>query len=170
MSNEVENKYPGLPRELDRRRVLTDREIAEMRDLRNQGLSSRAIAANYAVSKTIVLYWTNDEAYREKVNAKRYAAIAARCKKDPAYKKHRRELSKASLKSNIKRCEAIKKFKGKATYKWKKKRLQTDEAFKKKTNEQALAGYHRKQLKKAEIKNVQPIEKPLCGVGEKNRN
>ena len=75
----AENKYPGLPRELDRRRVLTEREISEMRDLRNQGLSSRAIAANYAVSKTIVLYWTNDEAYREKVNAKRYEAIAA-CK------------------------------------------------------------------------------------------
>ncbi len=55
----AENKYPGLPRELDRRRVLTEREISEMRDLRNQGLSSRAIAANYAVSKTIVLYWTN---------------------------------------------------------------------------------------------------------------
>ena len=31
----AENKYPGLPRELDRRRVLTEREISEMRDLRN---------------------------------------------------------------------------------------------------------------------------------------
>jgi hypothetical protein len=166
----TENKYPGLPRELDRRRVLTEREIAEMRDLRNQGLSSRAIAANYAVSKTIVLYWTNDETYREKVNAKRYEAIAARCKRDPCYKKHRKELSRASLKSNIKRSEAIRKFKGKATYKWKKKKLKTNEDFRKKTNEQALNAYHRKQAKKAEILNVQPIEKPLCGVGEKNRN
>ena len=170
MSNEVENKYPGLPRELDRRRVLTEREIAEMRDLRNQGLSSRAIAANYAVSKTIVIYWTNDEAYREKVNAKRYAAIAARCKRDPAYKKHRKELNKASNKSNIKRSEAIRKFKGKATYKWKKKKLKTNDDFRKKTNEQALSSYHRKRAKKVEILNVQPIEKPQCGVGEKNRN
>ena len=32
----AENKYPGLPRELDRRRVLTEREISEMRDLRNK--------------------------------------------------------------------------------------------------------------------------------------
>jgi len=149
---------------------LTEREIAEMRALRNQGLSSRAIAANYAVSKTIVLYWTNDDAYREKVNTKRYAAIAARCKRDPGYKKHRKKLNKASLKSNIKRSEAIRKFKGKSTYKWKKKKLKTNEDFRKKTNEQALGAYHRKQAKKVEIKNVQPIEKPQCGVGEKNRN
>lgn len=54
---------------------------------------------------------------------------------------------------------------------WPPAHLDADGDWKsKQTNEQALNAYHRKQAKKAEILNVQPIEKPLCGVGEKNRN
>ncbi len=147
MNAEPELKYPGLPRELDRRRVLTEREITEMRDLRAVGYVSRKIAEMYAVSKTIVLYWTNDDAYREWVNKKRYERISERERNEPDYKKERGEGKKASYKSNLKRCEAIRKYKGKATYKWKKKKLKADEAFRKKTNEQSLSAYHRKKSK-----------------------
>lgn len=136
-------KYPRLPKEMDRRRILTDREILEMRELRLQGLSSRRIAAMYFVSKTIVLYHTNDDEYRERVNKKRYASILAKEKENLNYKKLRKEQKRENRKSVLKRSEAIRKYKGKATYKWKKKRLRADEDFRKKINEQSLKRYYK---------------------------
>lgn len=139
-------KYPGLPRELDRRRVLTESEISEMRTLRESGFGSRKIGEMYAISKTTVLYWTNDDSYRDKVNNKRYQLIKAREKGDINYKTLRAEQKRENVKSLVKRSDAIKKFKGKQTYKWKKNKLNSDNKFRDKTNQQALSAYHRKKL------------------------
>lgn len=140
--------YPKLPRGLDRRIVLTEREIAEMRDLRNAGYSSRCIAALYFVSKTIVLYWTNDDAYREGVNKKRYQLNKSRIKRDGGFKKQNDEAKKDSYKRGLKVSDAKRKYKGKATYKWKKSKLKYDPKFKEKTNQQALSLYHKKKIKR----------------------
>ncbi len=149
-SETVEEKlvYPRLPPELDRRRVLTEREIAEMKELRQQGYTSRRLAEMYAVSKTIVLYHTNDEAYREKVNKKRYERIKQREKSEPKYKEFRKEGKREGSKSVLKRNDAGKKYKGKMTYKWKKKKLQSDADYKKRTNQQAINSYHKNKTKK----------------------
>lgn len=139
-------KYPRLPKVADKRTVLMEWEISEMIDLRNRGFSSRRIGAMYSVSKTIVLYHTNDDAYREKVNKKRYSLVKQRVKVDKNYKSKRSEQKKASIKSILKRSEPHRKFKGKATYKWKKKKRATDPEFKKKDNEQSLKSYHKTKL------------------------
>lgn len=144
MENKIE--YPRIPFELDRRRVLTEREILEMKDLRNAGFSSRRIAAMYYVSKTIVLYHTNDDGYREKVNKKRYERIKQAENASKLYKQKRNEEKRENWKSILKRSEAARKYKGKMSYQWKKKRLATDPDFKAKTNQQALNAYHRKRL------------------------
>ena len=137
-------EYPRLPHEFDRRRVLTEREIIEIKELRLQGYSSRKIGEMYAVSKTIVLYHTNDDAYRERVNKKRYSLIKQKEKTSKIYKEKRKEEKREWQKSVLKRSEPKRKYKGKATYKWKKKKLQTDADFKNKTNEQARNAYYKK--------------------------
>lgn len=147
ISTEAKLEYPRLPVEQDRRRVLTEREILEMKELRSQGFSSRRIAAMYFVSKTIVLYHTNDDDYREKVNKKRYAIIKQKEKSSKVYKEARAEGKREWQKSVLKRSDEKKKYKGKMSYKWKKKKRSTDTEFRKKDNEQALKAYHKRRSK-----------------------
>ena len=150
VSTEAKLEYPRLPVEQDRRRVLTEREILEMQELRSQGFSSRRIAAMYFVSKTIVLYHTNDDEYREKVNKKRYAIIKQKEKVSKVYREERKEAKREWQKSALKRSEAKRKYKGKKTYQWKKKKRNTDIDFRKKDNEQSLRSYHKRRSKNAD--------------------
>lgn len=138
-------EYPRLPPELDRRRVLTETEKMQMIELRNSGLSSRALAATYGVSKSIVLYWTNGADYRVRKNKERYSLIKQKEKQSPAYKEKRKEESREWKKEIINRYEPKKRYKHKQTYKSKKKRLQSDPEYRKKINEESLKRYHKKR-------------------------
>ena len=157
VSTEAKLEYPRLPVEQDRRRVLTEREILEMKELRSQGFSSRRIAEMYFVSKTIVLYHTNDDAYREKVNKKRYSIIKQKEKTSKVYKEARAEGKREWQKSVLKRSEAKRKYKGKKTYQWKKKKRNTDTDFRKKDNEQSLKSYHKRRSKNADVSSSASI-------------
>ncbi len=141
----VENIYPRIAFDKDRRRVLTEREILEMRQLRNEGYASRRIAQMYAISKTAVLYHTGNDEYRERVNKKRYELLKAQEKRDILFKKKRKIQKKENAKDLLKRDEAKRKYKGKATYKWKKKKYHSNKDFADKTKQQSLKNYHKKK-------------------------
>jgi len=62
-----------------------------------------------------------------------------------AFKAKRHEEKRQWQKDILKRSEPKRKYKGKVTYKWKKKKYHTDPEFKAKTRKQAIESYFRKQ-------------------------
>ena len=139
--------YPRLPIEQDQRRKLTMEQIDEMIALHDGGMSYRKIGAMFEVSKTIVRYHCVSGIDRDKLNHKRYELLKLQEKRDQNFKEQRKEEKLQWQKDVLKRSEAKRKYKGKATYKWKKKKYHTDEKFKLKTRKQAMETYERGQKK-----------------------
>jgi hypothetical protein len=135
---EVKMKYPRLPIEEDKRRKLTMEQIDEMISLHDSGMSYRKIGAMFEVSKTLVRYHCLSGIERDKLNHKRYELLKLQEKRDENFKEKRKEEKLQWQKDSLKRSEAKKKYKGKMTYKSKKKRYHTDEEFKTKTKKQAM--------------------------------
>jgi DNA-binding CsgD family transcriptional regulator len=137
--------YPRLPASEDRRRVLTSEQIDEIISLYDSGMTSRKIASMFGVSKTTILYHCKSGLDKEKLNRKRYELLCLQEKRDPAFKAKRHEEKMQWQKDILKRSEPKRKYKGKATYKWKKKKYHTDPEFRAKTRKQAIDSYFRKQ-------------------------
>ena len=57
-------KYPRLPRKLDRRCKLMDKDIRTIRTLYKYGASIKTLAKKFKVSGNLIRYWT-DEKYRQ---------------------------------------------------------------------------------------------------------
>ena len=137
--------YPRLPASEDKRRVLTPEQIDEIIFLSDSGMASRKIASMFGVSKTTILYHCKSGIDKDKLNRKRYELLCLQEKRDPSFKVKRHEERMQWQKDILKRSEAKRKYKGKATYKWKKKKYHTDPAFKEKTINQAMDSYFKKQ-------------------------
>lgn len=137
--------YPKLPASEDRRKVLTPEQIDEVIALYDSGMTSRKIAAMFGVSKTTILYHCKSGIDKEKLNRKRYELLCLQEKRDPTFKAKRHEEKLQWQKDILKRSEPKRKYKGKATYKWKKKKYHSDPEFKAKTIKQSMESYFRKQ-------------------------
>ena len=68
--------YPPKPRELDKRRKLSEDDIKEIRRLHAAGRSYRSLAVDYGVNKTTITYHCDAE-YRQKHNKETRANRAA---------------------------------------------------------------------------------------------
>jgi len=137
--------YPRLKHEEDRRRKLSLKQIDEIIELHAEGMSYRKIAEIYPVSKTAIRYYCVNEDVRDKMNKDRYKLLVAQENRDSEFKKKRHQDKMDSHKDLLKRSAAKRKYKGEATYKWKKKKYHTDEVFRKKTLEQASRRYYRRR-------------------------
>lgn len=122
-------------------------QINEMIALHDSGMSYRKIGAMFEVSKTIVRYHCMSEIDRDKLNHNRYELLKLQEKRDKNFKEQRKEKKREFQKDILKRSEAKRKYKGKATYKWKKKKYHSDEKFKLKTQKQAKETYERRKKK-----------------------
>lgn len=139
--------YPKLPASEDKRRVLTAEQIDEIIALYDGGMTSRKIASMFGVSKTTILYHCKSGIDKENLNRKRYELLCAQEKRDPTFKAKRHEEKMQWQKDILKRSEPKRKYKGKATYKWKKKKYHTDPEFKTKTRKQAMESYYRNKIR-----------------------
>lgn len=117
-------------------------QIDEMIALHDGGMSYRKIGAMFEVSKTIVRYHCISGIKRDKLNQKRYELLKLQEKRDEDFKKKRSEEKLQWQKDSLTRSEAKRKYKGKVTYKWKKKKYHADENFKSRTQKQARESYH----------------------------
>lgn len=131
-------KYPRLPEELDKRRKLTTDDIEEIRRIYKQGSEThRSLAKSFGVSKTIIRYYLIDAEKRKEINKKRYARLfEVMLFDDEKREKHIKGIKKA-YKEGYQKYDLRRIYKGKQTYKWKKKKYHTDEEFRNKTREQA---------------------------------
>ena len=141
-----ERSYPGVPTELDKRRKLTPEQIDEIRRLYTTGKwTHRTLGTEFGVSKTMIRYYLIDEDMRKELNQKRYARIADLVSTDPDYAEKRRVQKIKNTVDLMKRTEELKDWKGKQTYKWKKKNYHTNTEFREKTKLQSRESYYRKQ-------------------------
>jgi len=76
-------KYPRLPKKLDRRCKLTEKDIHQIRMLKENDVSNLEIAGVFNVSRSLIHYWTNEE-YRQRVIEK-----AKKCRIDKEIKRRR---------------------------------------------------------------------------------
>lgn len=127
--------------------VLTQEEIKEIKRLRKEGWSQRELGRKFEVSKTTVRYYTV-EGLAEKLNKKRYQEIKNRAVIDPQFAKKHKEAKRKAYKEGLKKLKARKIYKGKQTYKWKKKKYHTDKEFREKTKKQARENYFRRMALK----------------------
>jgi len=68
-----DRKYMKLPRELNRKTKLTEKQIQEIRELKAKGWSIRALARRFGVDRNTIKYWTNEEFRRKMIEKlKRY--------------------------------------------------------------------------------------------------
>lgn len=65
-------KYPRLNPKLDRRRKLMPWQILLIRRLKNIGLSTIYLAKAFNVSKTLILYYTNEEVRKKVLDRARH--------------------------------------------------------------------------------------------------
>lgn len=139
--------YPRLPASEDKRRILTPEQIDEIIALYDSGMTSRKIASIYGVSKTTILYHCKSGIDKDKMNRKRYELLCLQEKRDPAFKAKRHEEKMQWQKDILKRSEPKRKYKGKATYKWKKKKYHSNPEFRAKQIKQNMESYYRKKLR-----------------------
>lgn len=137
-------QYPKLPAEEDKRRKLSSEQVEAMKQMREDGMSYRAIAAIFDVSKTTVSYHCSDQDRRDEINKKRYELLCEQEKRDPEFKSRRDVKKQKDNAELLKRSSAKRKYKGKATYRWKKKKYASDLEFKEKVKKQARKAYARK--------------------------
>lgn len=136
-------KYPRLPKELDNRRKLTSDQIEVIRKLSSEGWSQRKLAKEFKVSRATIFYHVVDSKKRGEINKHRYEKILEQSMSDPDYVKRKKEQDRKSYKKCLGQCLEKRIYKGKATYKWKKKKYHTDDMFREKTKKQARESYHR---------------------------
>lgn len=138
--------YPQLSFEADKRRKLTQEDIAEMKEWRERGRSYQWIADTFGVSRGTATYHLDPE-FREKRNKHRYELLKKSYEDDPDKLKAKSRDWNERWAERVKTDETAAEFKAKHTYKWKKKRYHTDEEFRKKTLEQAKDHYKRVTLR-----------------------
>ena len=137
-------QYPKLPPEEDKRRKLSSEQIEAMKQMHEDGMSYRAIAAIFNVSKTIVGYHCSDQDRRDEINKKRYELLCEQEARDLEFKLRRDAEKQKDNAELLKRSAAKRKYKGKATYRWKKKKYAGDLEFREKVKKQAREAYARK--------------------------
>ena len=150
MSKDIETiggyTAPKYPRKLfsnDKRRKLTMEEISEMKMWREQGKSYSWIGSEFGVSGRTAHYHT-DEEWAAQQNKKRYQLLARKYESEPRLLEEKRKKSSEYFKQRLSE-PAIREFKAKHTYKWKKSKYHNDDDFREKTKGQARAAYHRKK-------------------------
>lgn len=135
-------KYPKLPHHLDRRKKLLPEEITEIREL-SKTESQRELAKMFGVSKTTIRYYQLNEKDKAELNKKRYKRLVeVRLFDKEAEQKHRQAKIKAYI-EGYKKFSKRAEYKGKETYKWKKKKYHSDEVFKEKVKQQAREAYYK---------------------------
>lgn len=134
--------YPRLPENEDKRRKLTSEQIDEIRKMHESGMSLRAIAAIFNVSKTIVGYHCSNK--KDEINKRRYECLKEQEERDPEFREKRQKDKQKYNAELLVRSEEKRKYKGKATYKWKKKKYHDDPEFREKTQKQARESYKKK--------------------------
>lgn len=139
-------KYPKLPRELDNRFVLSLGDIKEIKRLKNLGFSSRELGRKFNVSHTTIRYYTVKN-LADRLNKQRYQEIKNRVAVDSKFSKKHKDAKKKSYKKGLKEMEERRIYKGRMTYKWKKKKYHTDKKFREKTKLQAIKNYHKRYEK-----------------------
>jgi IS30 family transposase len=143
-------KYPRYNKSEDQRVILSDKDIEKIKFLYKNGMSMRSIAKEFNTSHTTISYHVKNQEFRDTLNKKRYQEIKKKINSDPKYKKERKVKNRSFMKNKLKRSPDMKVYKGKITYKWKKKKLIEDEDFKKKTRQQSLNSYYKKKQVKNE--------------------
>ena len=137
-------KYPRLPFELDKRRKLTLEQINKIQELRQRGYSYRKLGRIFNISKNTVHYHC-DILFREKLNKQRYLLLKKQRQENPKWAKEQRKKINKQFLQNTKIYEPQRIFKGKNTYKWKKKKYHNDSIFREKTKKQARENYRKRR-------------------------
>ena len=137
--------YPKLPVTEDRRKKLTPAQIEDIKKMRDEGMSLRAIGKIFNVSKTTIKYHCSSQDEKDKLNEQRYKLIKEQEEQDPEFKEKRHKEKLKNHTELLARSEEKRKYKSKSTYKWKKKKYAKDVEFREKTRRQAREGYHRKR-------------------------
>ena len=131
-------KYPKLPEELDRRKKLTSEDIEEIRRLYKSGEEShRSLSKLFGVSKTSIRYYLIDDEKRKEINKKRYARLSEVMMFDSEKREKHQKAKVKSMIEGYQKYDLRREYKGKQTYKWKKKKYHTDEVFREKTKAQS---------------------------------
>lgn len=138
--------YPRKDFDQDKRRKLSQDDIGEMKEWREQGKTYTWIGKEYGVSRQLVKYHTADEEYRIEKNKQRYKLLQKQYELEPELLEKKRKQTNQSFLERTKTDSAAREFKGKHTYAWKKKKYHTDEAFRQKTLSQAKENYNRKNV------------------------
>lgn len=68
-------KYPRLPKRLDRRCKLTDRNISQIRKLRKKGIKILKISDKFNVCTNTIHYWTNEKFRRKTIEVAKIHAL-----------------------------------------------------------------------------------------------
>ncbi len=137
-------KYPKLPRELDKRFVLSLEDIKEIKRLNKEGFSTRELGRKFNVSHTTIRYYIV-KGLAEKLNKKRYQEIKNRIATDPLFAKKHKDAKKTAWKEGLKKLKARRIYKGKQTYKWKKNKYHTNKEFRDKVKKQAMKNYYKRK-------------------------
>ena len=139
-------KYPRLPEALDKRRKLTSNQIEVIKKLNGEGWSKRKLAKEFKVSRTIIFYHLVDPEKRKEINRHRNEKIVEQEMFDLDFAKRHRDQTRKSCKECLKKSLEKRIYKGKQTYKWKKKKYHTNEVFREKIKKQARESYYRKKF------------------------
>lgn len=141
MQEYVAPKYPRVSFKEDKRRKLSEADIAEMKSLVMAGWSYKRIGKYFGVSGVTAHYHT-DEVFKDRINKKRYLLLKKQMT-DPDFAKKHRDGNNYRFLERTKTDPLAADFKAKHTYQWKKKGYHTDPAFAEKTKKQAREAYYR---------------------------
>lgn len=110
-------QYPRMPEDADRRKKLTVRDVATIRELFKEGWGMRQIARKYGVTHFTIRYWLDDE-FKDSDNKKKTATTMHKLKTDPSFVEHRKQIAADVFQHRLKHNPKWKQYHTAMAYKW----------------------------------------------------